>query len=154
LKKQRKQEAAIVVSILTVSAEHRERKSGLKGQVPGLKEGDPAPTPKLKANVENILFTHEELTGSYEGEVIVAIRYSKLKLHPPIQRTLWYKINYILRKCTNKLPNQNEDIHISEDFLGKLEHSVCHRKRYLAQPRHSWVITLYVALLVARRRRL
>jgi hypothetical protein len=63
-----------------------------------LKEGNPAPTPKLEANVENTSFTHKELTGSYEGEVIVAIRYLKLKLHPPIQRTLWYKINYILRK--------------------------------------------------------
>jgi hypothetical protein len=125
LKKQRKQEAAIVVSILTVSdmtkqrTEHRERKSGIKAQLPGPKEGNPAPIPKLEASVENTSFTHEELTGSYEGEVIVAIRYLKLKLHPPVQRTLWYKINYMLRKWTNKLPNQNEDIYVSEDFLGK-----------------------------------
>lgn len=125
LKRQRNQEAAIVVSILTVSnmeqqrMEHRERKSGLKAQVPGPLEGNPAPTPKLGVSGEMSSFTHEELTGSYVGEVIVAIRYLTLKLEPPIQRTLWYKINYMLRKWTNKLPNQNEDIIVSEDFLGK-----------------------------------
>ena len=127
LKRQRNQEAAIVVSILTVSSmeqqrtEYRERRSGLKAQVPGPMEGNPAPTPKVGLIGEASRTIHEELTGSYVGEVIVAIRYLTLKLDPPVQKTLWYKLNYMLRKWTNKLPNQNEEIHVSEDFLERSE---------------------------------
>lgn len=125
LKKQRKQEAAIVVSILTVSnmehqrTKHRDRRLGIQVRIPGVREGNPTPIPRIEARVDDSRMTHEELTGSYVGEVIVAVRYLKLKLQPLAQMTVWYKMSYMLRKWTNKLPNQNEEIDVSEEFFGK-----------------------------------
>lgn len=75
--------------------------------------------------------THEELTGSYVGEVIVAVRYLKLKLQPPPQMTVWYKTSYMLRQWTNKLPDQNEEIDVSEEFLGKVNGSLRMSTKYI-----------------------
>jgi hypothetical protein len=131
LRKQESGKAAIIISILTCTDLTKSQKSlqnwGLGGKLrnPGLQQGQPVPA--VEAEVEGTVTTYEELSGTYEGEVIMACSYLKLRLVPVTQELqgTWYKrITQIFRRFRHKPPKKSDRIEVSPTHLDPAEGSL------------------------------
>jgi len=127
LKQQKSGKAALIISILTCTDLTKSQKSlqswGLGGKIqnPGLQQGQPVPAVEVEG--DGNVTTHEELSGTYEGEVIMACSYLKLQLvaAPPEQQGLWYKIAHAFRSFRSKQPKKDDKIDVSPTNLSPTE---------------------------------
>jgi hypothetical protein len=130
LREQESGKAAIIVSILTCTDLTKTQKSlqhwGLGGRLqnPGLQQGQPVPS--VEAEVDGTVTTYEELSGTYEGEVIIACSYLKLRLvaAPPDQQGIWYKITQAFRRFRHKPLKRSDRIEVSPTHLDPAEGSL------------------------------
>lgn len=125
LRLQENGKVAIIVSMLTCTDLKKSQKSFKEWNVgggvkpPGLKEGQPLPSVGVEA--EGAVTKWEEFHGTYEGEVIMACSYLKLRLvpAPPEEQGAWYKISRAFRKhiLQQKPPKRNDRMKVSAAYL-------------------------------------
>ncbi|KAH7314282.1 hypothetical protein BKA65DRAFT_516524 [Rhexocercosporidium sp. MPI-PUGE-AT-0058] len=116
---------AIIVSMLTFTDLEKSQKTlqewrgGIQLKPPGLQEGQPSPAANVNADVA--VTKWEAFHGTYEGEVIMACSYLKLRLvpAPPEVQGVWYKISQMVRQYVlqQKPPKRSDRIKVSPAYL-------------------------------------
>jgi len=97
----------------------QEWRGGIQLKPPGLQEGQPSPAVNVNADVA--VTKWEAFHGTYEGEVIMACSYLKLRLvpAPPEVQGVWYKISQMVRQYVlqQKPPKRSDRIKVSPAYL-------------------------------------